>query len=119
MIPSDNLIELVDKNGTVRLRAQVNDDNTPWLSLNDSTGLERLVLTVNGEGDGSIGFRDPEGNEQVGIGVSSRLGSGMILQDCGQEVFLSIRIKGNEAKLVLQTHDGMQMWPDGQVRGRS
>jgi hypothetical protein len=108
---SDNKIELVDRNGVVRLRAQIADDDTPWLSLNDSLGLERIVITVNREGDGSIGFRDSEGNEKVGIGVSPSLGSGMILQDATNGVLLSIRINGNDAKLLLQTQEGTIIWP--------
>ena len=108
---SDNKIELVDRNGVVRLGAQIADDDTPWLSLNDSLGLERIVITVNREGDGSIGFRDSEGNEKVGIGVSPSLGSGMILQDATNGVLLSIRIKGNDANLLLETQDGTVIWP--------
>jgi hypothetical protein len=108
----DDSIELVDKNGIVRLRAMINDDNTPWLSLNDSQGCERLVLTVNHEGNGSIGLRDSDGNEEVGIGISSSLGSGMILQNANNGVFLSIQMKGKDARLFLHTPKGVAVWPD-------
>jgi hypothetical protein len=107
----DDSIELVDKNGVVRLRAMINDDNTPWFSLNDSLGRERLVLTVNHEGNGSIGLRDADGNAEVSVGISSSLGSGMILQNGNNGVFLGIQMKGKDARLFLHTPKGVDVWP--------
>ncbi len=104
-------IELVGKDKTVRIRLGLDDNDNPYFSLNDKEGKERLILSVDDEGNGSLGFRTASGQPTVSLGVSSDLGSGMMLIDCQGETYLTFRIIDGRGQIHLDTKEGVHTWP--------
>ena len=111
MSTAGKAIEISDDHGVVRIRIGIGCDGTPYLSLNDADGLERIVLSVDAEGDGGIAFRAASGQPVASFGVSRESGVGMEVMDVETGVWLTVGLSEGVGGVALQTPDGTQVWP--------
>lgn len=103
--------EMVDKHGVVRIRLGLYENGAPYLALNDATGRERCIASLDQDGNGSLGFRSDNGQPVVTIGTSSELGSGMIVLDAQNEMCMAVRIGESGGGIELETRNGVFTWP--------
>lgn len=111
MSSHDSPIEIRDKNNVIRIRIGIGCDDSPCLSLNDVDGCERILLALDSEGNGSIGFRASNGQPIASFGVSAELGTGMRMLDVEAETWLTLRLANGKGELTLDTPSGIQAWP--------
>jgi hypothetical protein len=101
----DEKYELVDHNKIVRICLGIDNTNNPYLSLFDAEGRERCILSLDGDGNGSLGFRTAKGQPTV------NLGSGIMMLDVQNEISMSIVIVNNSCHIRLDTTNGVYLWP--------
>jgi hypothetical protein len=104
-------IELVDKNKVVRIRFGVDEGNNVYFSLNDKEGRERLIFSVDAEGNGGLGFRTAQGQPTVTLCESTTLGSRMMMLDVPNEICLTLGIANGSGEIRLDTKEGAYSWP--------
>ena len=96
-MPKDEKIELTDDKNTVRVRIGVNAEGCPYLSLNGADGRERIVLSVDADDNGSIGFRTASGQPTLTFGVSSQ-SMGLSLLDVQNDSQFSLELFEGEGE---------------------
>ena len=97
MLLVDESIEIEDRNRVVRLRIGIDNKlGRPYITLHDAAGLERLVLDIDGNGNGGMSFRTAEGQPILSLGVSSDSGMGMMLLDVLSDTCLTLSIADGE-----------------------
>jgi len=73
-------LNIVDKDGNLRLLLSTDDDGSPAIAMYDKDGKARSVFTVSAAGDTVITFNDGNGKLRVAMGVTGEGGPEILMK---------------------------------------
>ena len=112
MLLINESLAIADRDGVVRLRIGVDDKpGRPYISFHDTQGLERLMLSIDEDGNGGISFLTADGQPVLSLGVSSETGMGIMALDVPTDTCLTFSITDGRGEIRLESRQNVYLSP--------